>query len=225
MNIKSRILKQALVGSALLAMSQVATALDVEIGDQRVAASTGAGEACVDLTGVYGSIRVEPTEPFKKKARVCGSARRKNALKLFNVSVVAVDGSPQAHSIVIKNRFATGPNGVLYARMGVKGFFAKATGASVPTGNKVGAKGFFIQAENADEVGDSLEHVVEGDIESGLVKMIARDEYLASGEREVRLELSLTLRGNGDKFIFDNGTVLVLDGAQNFKERLEGWSP
>ena len=202
-----------------------ANALDVEIGDQRVAASTNAGEACVDLTGTYGGLRIEPTEPYKKKARVCGSARRKNSLKLFNVSVVADTDSPNPRRITIRNRFATGPNGVLYARLGIKGFFAKANGASVPSGNKIAMKGFFVQGGNSDEVGDSLEHKVGREIESGLVQMISRDEYLTSGPREVAMEIDITLQKAGDKFVFDNRTVLVLDGSQDFKERLEGWSP
>jgi hypothetical protein len=205
--------KFALAGGvlALTAMGPLA-ALEVTIQDATLTPSQGPGDLCVDLTGEYPGVRVEPSEAGKVP-QICYDTINRNLLTLRDATFVATNSEGGPVSIRFSHDFPAGPSGLIYARTRLVGFFANADGTAAPTDAGFAFHGFWGQAGNDDLIGDALEFTVGDDLET--------DRYLGAGRRVLSGALDFQFVAGGDTVTVEPGSGIDIEPARRVQEKFE----
>lgn len=215
-----KVLHSLLGGLALGAMMLPMQAQALELNIQGYQTALRGPGTCVEIGGRYKGFSIESSSS-SQAARACFSARRNNSLSLHHVTVVWEGEEAGDVSMVIQHDFQTGPQGVVYGRAELKGFFARANGIGAPQDNKLTFRGVFLQGGDEDVIGEEQATSVGEDLESALLKLFSRKEYLTSGRRGLRAELQIHFERKGDKLVVDDGALVTLDDTRRFIELVE----
>ncbi|ADJ29768.1 conserved hypothetical protein [Nitrosococcus watsonii C-113] len=175
----------------------------------------GFAGTCVAIEGDYSGLRVVGSEAGKAP-RVCIVKTRKNvnAIEFRNVAFVATEASEEIRTVSFEHDFAGGPQGLVYSRVKLKGFFATATGVGVPTGNQIWFIGMFGQAGHDEIIGEELVQEVGESLDSALLSSETQSQFVLSGPRSLRGRLNFTLLKEGDKLVLESGTAVVIDNIE-----------
>lgn len=203
------------IGAAALVLfgSSAARALEADVNGSHLQAQRQGGIPCIDLTGRYSGFRVVSTTPGKT-AKICADAQRINILRFHHVTIVATEPSNGSYVLTFEHEFPGGPKGLIYARTELHGFFAKASGAGVPTGAQIGYTGILSQAGKDTVIGEEIQHAVADSLESAVLKHTAREQFVISGNRTLKGAITFTLPSPGDKLVLEDGTSVVIDNVE-----------
>ncbi|ABA59433.1 hypothetical protein [Nitrosococcus oceani] len=172
----------------------------------------GFAGTCVAIEGDYSELRVVGSEAGKAP-RICIDRTRENvnAIEFRNVAFVATEASEEIRTVSFEHDFLSGPQGLVYSSVKLKGFFATATGVGVSTGNQIWFTGMFEQAGHDEIIGEELVQEVGESLDSALLSGETQDQFVLSGPRSLKGSLKFTLLKEGDKLILESGTAVVID--------------
>lgn len=177
------------------------------------------GSQCLDIAGEYKGFRIEATQRGKTPY-VCFSSQRRNALRFFDVAIIATNVGAGTQTLKIEHEFLTGPQGIVYAEAQLDGFVAKQSGIGVPGGSRVSFTGYFGQRGSVDQIGVALRQEVEKSIDSALLDKTTREQYLAGGSRRLSAVLRFSFERAGDKLVLGPETAVAVSGIKELIERL-----
>ncbi len=203
--------------SLILSQRALALVIDIQGSEHRIEQP---GATCIDIGGQYSGFQIEPSEAGKTP-RICFSSRRRNTVSLHHVTFVSTNPSVGEINVRFRHEFKSGPSGLVYARAALKGFFAKVTGTAAPVGDELVFTCLFSQGGQDDPIGEKFTTVVGEDLESALLDMKARDEYLTSGTRALKGVLTIRFQEPGDKLVLHEGTSIVIDSVKRFSDIVE----
>lgn len=175
----------------------------------------GVAGACVIIAGNYSGFRIVGSEAGKAP-KICIDKTRKNvnALKFINVTFVATEVSDKVRTVNFAHGFLNGPQGLVYSRVKLEGFFATADGVGVPTDNQVWFSGAFDQSGHSEAIGEELAHKVDKDLDSALLNDETQSQFVLSGPRALKGELKFTLLNRGDKLVLESDTAVIIDSIK-----------
>jgi len=213
---RMQVMFSALALGAGLAVAGAAAAVTVDIQGKRLVLDQPGG-GCVAIGGDYEGFRIVPTEPGQTP-QACAGSGRTNSIRFIDTTFVATDPALGERTVTVEHDFESGPKGLVYGTVKLEGFFAQATGASVPAGNRVTFSGAFAQGGNETPIGEPIDHTVDESLESALLDTASRGEFVLSGPRKLKSVLTFTFTGVGDKLVFERNTAVVLDNVRRQQE-------
>ncbi|MGR6035798.1 MAG: hypothetical protein ACU4EQ_04520 [Candidatus Nitrosoglobus sp.] len=170
---------------------------------------------CVVIAGDYSGFRIIASEAGKAP-QICidRSRQRVNAVEFWNVTFVATEASSEVRTMSFEHDFLSGPQGLVYASVRLKGFFATASGVGVPSGSQVWFTGMFSQAGHDEIIGEELTQDVGEVLDSALLSKETRSQFILSGPRTLKGVLKFTLPNDGDKLVLESGTAVSIDNLE-----------
>jgi hypothetical protein len=175
----------------------------------------GFAGTCVVIAGDYSGFRVIATE-IGKAPKICidRTRERVNGVEFQNVTFLATEASDEIRTVGFEHDFLNGPQGLVYTKTRLKGFFATATGVGVPTGSQVWFTGVFNQAGHDELISEELTQDVGEVLDSALLSHETRSQFILSGPRVLKGVLKFTLLNNGDKLVLGSDTAVIIDNLE-----------
>ena len=200
-----------------LLLSSNASALVVEVQGNRLEPQS-VGASCIDITGEYPGIRIEPSAAGKT-ARICYNSNRVNSLSVLNATLVAKEPIKQQVIIRFEHSFPAGINGKVNARVNLQGFFSTSSGVGIPSGNKLAVSALFVQNGHEDPIGEPLDLTVGSEMDTALFDYSAKEQYLIAGPRSLKGVLKIVFTASGNKLTFPEKGTFSLDTSPLPEER------
>lgn len=134
------------------------------------------------------------------------------------MAIISTDPSAGEVTMEFEHEFRDGPEGKVYGRVRLQGFFAKGSGVGPAAGDGLLFYGVVDQGGNEDLIGEKLEADVSDDAASAVVDLKTRDNYITAGRRTLRGSLAIRFKDVGDKLVLNERTAILMENVKRFSD-------